>query len=87
MEFTRYLQKINKKDLEENFQNEWIHLQAHLKNINNMSILQLCKWLKENYLYEIYANVYHQSYFCLYAYNELFDRTFFFLFKTNENIR
>ncbi|XP_026821552.1 zinc finger MYM-type protein 1-like [Rhopalosiphum maidis] len=53
MEFAKNLQNVYKEDLEEDFPNECIHLQAHLKNKDKMSILQLCKWLKEYGFYEI----------------------------------
>lgn len=57
MEFAKILQNVYKEDLEEDFPNECIHLQAHLKNKDKMSILQLCKWLKEYGFYEMYPNI------------------------------
>uniref|UniRef100_A0A2S2NB80 Zinc finger MYM-type protein 1 n=1 Tax=Schizaphis graminum TaxID=13262 RepID=A0A2S2NB80_SCHGA len=57
MEFAKNLQNNYKEDLEEDFPNECIHLQAHLKNKDKMSILQLCKWLKEYGFYEMYPNI------------------------------
>ncbi|XP_025192614.1 uncharacterized protein LOC112592676 [Melanaphis sacchari] len=57
IEFAKNLQNVYKEDLEEDFLNECIHLQAHLKNKEKMSILQLCKWLNEYGFYEMYPNI------------------------------
>ena len=48
MEFAKHLHTVCMDDLEDNFPNECINLQVYLKNKDNMSILQLSKWLKEN---------------------------------------
>lgn len=51
VEFAKNVQNIYKEDLD--FPNECIHLQAHLKNKDKMSIFQLCKWLIEYGFYEM----------------------------------
>lgn len=53
VEFAKNVQNVYKEDLDEDFPNECIHLQAHLKNKDKMSIFQLCKWLIEYGFYEM----------------------------------
>jgi len=57
VELANHLQNVYTEDLEDNFQNECIHFQAHIKNKDNMSIHQLCTWLKEYGMYEMYPDI------------------------------